>query len=873
MAVVALASRFLDPEAVANLLEPRMEKLLGREVEISTAKVGFFPLAMTIQEITVSDPTGLAPELASIESAEFQVALLPLLRRQVRVRGIIIRHPEAHLHVAADGSSNFGDFSSASTTSSEASAGEPQTAMALDLRGIRVLGGVVSLVNDEASTTREIRGLSLDADVEHAAEGPWIFTGTTRGSVTLSSTRERTVSERGPFPVELAFDAEASWDFQELAIRTGQLMMDPVSLALSGEIKNLQNPVRTLALRLEGEGIPLSEVFEALPGAPMDSLQVRGEGIVSLLMSAEGEVGQGVRPELSGSITLAGGSLLGADDDRLAQYLTAHLTFLPGDVLGVEAEGEVMDGPFSLDGTVGLVDLREVDLRLDAYPDLSQARSILTSAKVTELQGRIRANLRITGSALEMKRLRFWGDASPSELRVTHSGFALPITLHEGAFILRGESATFQGLALSLGRDRFLGEGAVGNLPALGTPGERLEVRGNARGARLDLTTLKPRDPPDPNLTYGKVAFAHLGGRGLSGMTVQEAVDSLRLMRPDSLPLAGDLTLVLDTLIDARGRMEDVRARMVFGPDFFRIADASFRRYGGTLQASMNMQLGRNAQEAFSLRLNAVGVEAPAFLTATSSLGSILRGDLSLQLEVAGTLDTSLLPDPSSLVGSGSFSIRDGGLNTTVVTESLATFLGMDEYRAPDFQDWSTSFLLRDGRVQLAGATMVGAPGEPRIGGGVGLDGGLDLVSAFSLPTARLGTYAKRNLGMAGEIADRVANRPDVIQAAIRIGGSVLRPDLEADPSGAMAEIGGAVGAEVRAETERQIQQQTTNLQNRASSFLRGILRRPDTVRPDTIRPDTIRPDTIRPDTIRPDTVRPDTVRPDTLPPDTVRIR
>jgi hypothetical protein len=223
----------------------------------------------------------------------------------------------------------------------------------------------------------------------------------------------------------------------------------------------------------------------------------------------------------------------------------------------------------------------------------------------------------------------------------------------------------------------------------------------------------------------------------------------------------------------------------------------------------------------------------------------------------------------------------------------VAEFLGVPNLREPSIQDWGTSFILEDGRVRLADATMEGTPGSPTVGGSVGLDGGLDLQSVFKLPSERLNTAALERLGVAGEIASNLAQRPEVVQAVLRIGGSVFDPSIQADPRATALTLGSALQEEVtreaqeqmdaqraeaerilqerQAEAQRRISEQREQLQNRATGFLRNLVTRPDTARPDATRPDTMRPDTVRPDTIRPDTTRPDTIRPDTIRPDTTR--
>lgn len=871
LGVLVLASRFLDPEALAALLEPRLEEVLGREVEIAGADVGFLPLSVRIRDLAVSDPTGMAPELARIESVAFGVALLPLLQRRVEVHQILIQGPEAHLLVTEDGRSNFGDLSRKSASADPASGGRSPGPFAMDLRSIRLSGGRLIFRNEADSTFVELLGLDAQASVLHEIQGPWHFVGRSDGTGRLRRGPERRGSQDLEIPSRLSFDIQASPDFEEVEIRSGDLGTGPVVLSLSGTVKGLKGPIRTLSLSLRGEGIPLDRVFEALPGTLRDSLPLRGEGEVGVDLSVTGELGPEVRPQVSGTLSLARGDLQATDGARVARYLDLELFLLPEGAVTFSGEGELLEGPFTAEGRFGLGGGGELEVRVDAYPELSLARSLITLPEGTEIQGRIKADLRVAGRARDPGSLRFWGEASPNDIVLTAGILARPLTVHGGTFDLQGNSTSFRDLSFSLGEDRFTARGSLANLSGIVVPGQVAHLQGTLQGARLDLTTLSTREPPDSLLSYGKAAFARMGGRTVEGRTPEEVARELRLSRPDSLPLAGELTLALDTLIDAKGRMEDLRANLAFGPRFLAVSDASFRRYGGVLRTSANLRLGDTPEQPFSLSLSVESLTAPAFLGATSPLGRAFRGELSLRLEMVGTLDSLLLPHVPSVVGSGSFSLRDGGINSILLTESLANFLGMDEFRAPAFRDWSTSFVLADGRVQLAEASIPGAPGEPRLGGGIGLGGELDLLSIFSLPSDRLSRFARSNLGVAGEVAGRVANRPDFVQAVVRIGGSVLSPELGVDPGAAAATIGNAVREEARMEAQRQIRTQAASLQNRASSFLRGILsggegggrgaQPRDTVQLDRLRPDSVTPDSLHPDSIGTDTVPPDTSR------------
>ena len=888
-----LLSRFLDPEELAARMEPRIEAAVSREVEIGSAEVSFFPLGMRLTDISLTDPTGLSPYLARVPSVEFQVALIPLLQREIQVRRLVLEGPEALLAVDREGRTNFGDFSTAPSSPSQEEAGpeadEPEVSdsesaqpesglpFRLALDEIRVTKGMIRYSNTADSTDIHLHPVDLRAAVVQSPEGSWTFRGNTEAGVSVEKWRR--ADGFSGLSLAISFDLEADPEFQDLEIREAGLGVEGARVEISGSVQGLKDPVRVVSLGIVGAGIPLGRLAAALP----DSVRPGGmdaEGRVDLDLRAEGRLGSGSAPRVNGTMGITDLGVRAEDGTRLARNLSADLTLSSDRALEVHALGEVMDGPFTLDGRGSLEGDILLDFQVDMYPDLGLAHHLGDLPRITSLEGRLKVDGRLRGPALSPRDLRFWGSVAPNGILVATSALGVPVGLPGGMASVQGNMASVQNLPLTLGEDTLVVSGEVSNLNAFGLPGRPVGIQASLRGARLNLVELRATPPPDPDLTYGKVAFAHLGGRQVSGNTPEEAARLLNLQRPDSLPLAGELAVALDTLVDARGKTQDLRTTVAFGPGFFRVARASFRRYGGELQANMNLSLGGNELEPFSLQLSVADMEAGSFLEATSPLGEHIRGRLSLSMEVAGAMDRLLLPDLSSLMGSGEFRLLDGGLNENRVTVSLADFLGMDEFRAPAIQDWDTGFILEEGKVRLAESTLDQAPGDPRIGGSVGLNGELDLLSSFTLPSDQLGDFARENLGIAGEIAGRAANRPEVVKAVIRIGGSIISPDLNADPEATAQALRNAVQEELSTEAQNRIREQRERLQERATGFLSNLMQREETPPPgdsipsDSLAADTIPGDSLRPDSVPSDSLKPDTTRtegpvPDSLKPDT----
>jgi hypothetical protein len=337
--------------------------------------------------------------------------------------------------------------------------------------------------------------------------------------------------------------------------------------------------------------------------------------------------------------------------------------------------------------------------------------------------------------------------------------------------------------------------------------------------------------------------------------------------------LAGTLEIALDTLIDRRSRSEEVRARFEFNPNHLRLMSSSFRRYGGGFSATGALSLSEGDASPFSLRFQASDLEASAFLSAVTPIEEIVGGRMNLSADFVGSLDDLLLPDRESLAGTGEFLLVEAGVRKTPLTESLSSFLAVAPLFEPEIWSWTAPFLIETGRFFLGEAVVEGAPGNPSVGGTVGLDGALDLATVFQLQAERIDVGVLDRLAVPASLVEELRSRGELLRAALHVGGTLRSPSISAGPPVQAETVEEAVEARVREEAQERLEAERRRLQERAAGFLRGALGRTgqgDTTAADTSGPDTLPVDSLSMDTLRPDTVRPDTARPDTLPPSPV---
>jgi hypothetical protein len=848
VSLLVVVHRVADPERLAEWLQPRISRVLKRDVTIGAASVGVFPPRFELHDLSLADSTGLAPVLARADAVRLRFRLLPLLRGEVVVGRIEFMRPSVDLRVAVDGLSNL-------PGSPDSIADERgRLPMSLDVRRIETIGGRITYRSDLDSVSVVVDSLDVVSAVQRSASGGWRFDGTA----------ESLIGRSGPLGPDLVgvtvtagFALDATPGIDTVTIREGSLGLEGIELTLTGTVSEVKRPIRALDLAATVTGLPLARVVEALP----DSVRVRfgsATGTVSAGISVRGSFGREVRPTASGLISLDGARLEASSGALLAENVEGHVELLEDGSVIPSLLGDVFGGPTTLDGSMWLGDVRHASLSLRAKPDLGLLASFVDLPEGMLITGQLGIDVDLDVPLDVPTDAIGHGTVTLSAARVRAPQLGGALSIADGVARLDGRRLLFTDLPVDLGRERFLVTAELLDLVAFGAADGTPYLGASVRGPRLTLHTLSARVPADTAYTYGRVAFAHLGGRSVGGVGSVQAARELHLTRPGPLPISGQVSIAIDTVLDRRGRSEDLRAEVEFGPDFVHVSEASLRRYGGEIVAGATLSLGSEADQPFTMSMRAEAVEATAFLGSTTSLGRAVRGTLSADLDVAGALDELMLPLAGTLVGGGRFTLAQGALNASPLTEHLAAYLGVAELSEPTVRDWSASFTVEAGAVRVAESALEGAPAAPRVGGAIGFDGSLDVAATFDLPRVRLDSATVDRLGGAGLVAQRALESGSLTRAVLRVTGTVDAPRLSTvlGDDAPMETLGEAATDAAAQEIREQIRSRREDIERRAGGAIRDLLlrRAPGAVVP--VRPDTIRFGTDRPDTLRPDTIR-----------------
>ena len=887
---VVFAAQSVDADDLAAWLEPRIEAATGRDVEIGAARVSLFPpVAVALEGLRIANPEGMGGDpFIQAEELRLDLSVLQLLRRRIQVDEIRLGEPQVRVVVDESGRSNADGFGAGGEADGAPGPSSDADPFQVDIESIRVDNGTVSYRDVGQGTAFVLAPLDARMQVRTADGDRWTLDTSVSARVGARIS-EGGLDQIGPWDLEIEGSGTAENDFRTLELDGARLTLEDLIVGLGARVEQDGSGGGRFTARIQSDSLDAVRLISLLPDTATGDLPDLG-GTIVLDLGVEGELGSVQPPVVTGSVTLDDVQMALAGKDPAVSGLAGTWYVSKDSVWTTDTEGTALGGPLRVRGLLRMGEVDGFVMRVSAQPDLGLLPSVTTLPDSVTAAGGLSLDITAQGALDDPSSSSLSGRVVPDGVSLTLPGVGVPVAIPSGTVILGTEGARWSELPVRLGADDFVTTGTLSDWAAW-TRGDGTVpvVEGSFRGDRFDMDAVFPAPPPDSAVLYGKLVFAALGERRIRNRTPREILEERGIFRPDSLPIGGELRIAFSTLLSAPYALSDVRARVEFGPRIVQIHDATAGAYGGTVSADVNLGLGPD-DEPFSMTLTARDVEAGPFLSATSPLGRVVSGVLSFDLDVSGDMDRVYLPETASLLGTGSFSLTGASLHANPVTEALSGFLDLPQLRELSFQDWIAPLVLREGRVVLEESALRGAFGEPRVAGSVGFGGQLGLELLYRLPTQALDSAALARTGVGAAVLQRVRSSGAPLDAVLRVAGSVLDPDVSADPTRVGRTLVESLENEVESEVRAEIEERQERLQERAGELVDRLIPERDTASrglpglndlrrllpgrtpqaPDSTAPppdsSRVPPDTTAvPDSVAVDSIpRPDSVRPDT---------
>ncbi len=585
----AAAVLLFDGEALKPRAADAVRHATGRELTIAGPVRLRWSLTPTVSAtgVFLANPPGMSrPAMAMLDRVDVQVALWPLLRRRVEVRGITLIGPDVLLERDAAGQPNwvFARPAAPSSDSASAAPGTPAARMQVSVDAIQVRDGRLGWLSGGRLNTLAVAALQARPE----APGTVRVVGTldvNGAALNLQGTTGTLANAGGVWPVDLSLSGGGA------TLRAAGAL--GATVALTAEVPDLA-ALSSLA------GRPLPPLRDVHGSAQLGPL-----GLSALNVQAAGELG---------AVRLT----------RLQVTAAA-----PDQPVSLSAEGVAGAGPVTLTATTGSL---AALLRPGTVPVQVQAQmagAVLTAEGTADPRSGI-VELQVSARVQDMQAL---GAAAGVRLPALR-GVTLDVRASNaspGVVVLRGLRVVAPGADVA-------GDLAIATAP-------RPAIRGSLVSQRLDLDALAASMAPaalpaSPAAPAAPVPSAPAPATPPARLLPDAPLPFEALRRGDA-----DLQLSVNEAIWRSVPFRAVSARLLLQDGRLRLDPVQAQVPGGPAAASLAMDAGT---QTASLSLQSQGLAAGPLLSAllgqeagagTLDLDIALQGKGASPRALAATLD------------------------------------------------------------------------------------------------------------------------------------------------------------------------------------------------------------------------------------------
>lgn len=822
LVVVMLVLRsMLPPERLVALAEPRLEAALGREVEIGKASLRFWPLGVRLENVHVQANQGFeSPLLLELGSLRLDLRLLPLLRRSMDVRSLVLERLQLVLEQDAKGRWNF-ERATAGAAAPAAPATHGGSPLALRIRSLTLRESSLQISMAPRDLELSIplaaeMSLDLDRALEHVGVRGWIES---RGVTAEAASRHLPA-----FDVRLEPELQANVAARRAHIDALRLQLQEFVFEMEGDAA-LEDGRPVVQLHTRSNSFELKELLALVPES---SHSVEASGTAQLNLSIDVPASGSSR--MAGSFSLERGRLRAAEWPATLENIELR-ALLSGDSLEVTRLDAALAGsPLHVQGSVcSLLDPTQsrYDVTLRTQLGLAALTPLLqqavTAAATVDLQGQVEADLRAHGRLAAKSLPSLEGPLHLREVRLQAPALAqavsLEATLHASGTQLQIEAAHVESgdsqidasgtlfLALPPETPRLVLHGhtpfldvdallsrkeppAAGSatggtaspqlLPAL--PQVRVELVLDADQARVQQAELHQARlswRSDPDRFHLDLKAQSLQQSDLTLRSCQGSLDGTPAVASGPLT-AGSATIgkIEATKLQGELHLEGTQVQL---------KNVRAQTYDGSLQGAIAVDLSDPAQPKQQLDLNMEGVQLSGLLSDLFRAGGLVVGTLSGKSSWSAT-GTGAATIRKQLNGEGQGIAINGRLREMPLLSQLSGLLGVPSLSQLQYKELGFEFTVQEGQVRLPRMQLQGSDADASVDGRIGLDGALDL--AVNLRLSEGLTRQALQKPEARALGKLFTDSQGRLVLDFDVGGSLKAPKVRADLQATAARSG-----------------------------------------------------------------------------------
>lgn len=825
--VVGALKIMFPPEKLRELVVPRLEERVGRQVELDAVRLKLFPrLAVRLEGLSVANPPEFNPEpTMELAAVELHVRFWPLLRKQMELRQVRLLGPVFRYQVLEDGTSNFEGLGPAASSEEEAP-GEPTAQPDAvtesweareDMQPSGAEGAAFAiedlLVRDGRvfyTDGRSGRGasLSLAGRLSAVPEAEARERIRSEGKLELGSIQvlvPNVGADSFPLPdTEVEYEAMADLYGDSLELVRIATKVAGVPVAGSGTVYGLRGD-RSIEVTMESGEFDIADFLIDLPET-LQPKDIEAAGRAQLLVRVSGPIGYGSVPELDGVLDVREVRAAHVQHGRLLTDGAGQATFDANSMSLPSFTGELLGRPFEFQ--LAARDLRNpvVDGRFMGNFDLARLASLREDPP--QVEGLADVDVRFMGPAKEPGALELVGPIDLSLVHYQSPSLAVPANMDTVRIQLTGTGVVAEEVSIELGDSdltlSFTSDSLLQVLLSRDTAARPL-VEFTARSRRLDWSELKA---DTTTVGYGQLVAARLAGRSLDGRDPGE-IGRERYPVPELPPVTARGRVQIGEFLNQPTRAENVSFNVALQDGILTVEELDGQVFGGRLTGGLSFDLSQGDPPfplTYDLALTAA--EAGSVVSSWTRLGSVLSGVVDFKITGTTPIEEGMLPAAEAIAAGGNATFSEGRFGNFGITGALAERFKVASDELSTFKQLGGAFRIENGAFVLDEWEYSADEWRAGITGSAGLGGTLDLRLATEMPPSML-------------------DQASLLPGGSVLGGLVLElPEDEQLP--VIVQVGGTVSdPAIGIDTEALQQALEESLEGASKDLLRRLFRRP----------------------------------------------
>ena len=285
------------------------------------------------------------------------------------------------------------------------------------------------------------------------------------------------------------------------------------------------------------------------------------------------------------------------------------------------------------------------------------------------------------------------------------------------------------------------------------------------------------------------------GKINLNELMGTEAVTDTALASGDAFPVPANINLTLQAKADEvkydKVNYKNVAGTLIVKDETIRLQDMKTEALSGEILFNGTYStVDHNAQPAIAMNYAVKNIDVQQAFYAFNTIqklmpvGKFISGKLNSEMNMTGVLGKDMMPDLSTLTGSGNLLLLEGVLKKFAPVEKLASDLGIADLQEISLKDIKNYFQFSRGKMLVKPFNVSVKDIQMQIGGVQGIDQTMDYLVQMKLPRSLMGTKGNEvvnNLISQANAKGIPASVSEVVDLNVRMMGTILKPQIVID--------------------------------------------------------------------------------------------